>query len=328
MAKTKKWRELANLLSEIFTPAASANQPAEEPTPHDADVFDIEASSPTQKLVMFTEHRDTLNYLEGRDHHPSWPQKCGRHDPWRYGPRGADEGTGVVQARPRGPVLLATDAAGEGINLQRAHLDGELRPAVESEPPGAALRPHPSHRPDRSMSSLEPHRRRNPRGRRLPQASRKAGACPKSSGGQVFDVLGKLQFEGRPLRELLIEAIRYGDLPEVRARLTQAVDNALDRAQLRDLIEERALAHDSMDVTKVHRIREEMERADARRLQPHYIEFFFLEAFKQLGGNAKQREPRRYEVTHVPAPIRNRDRLIGFGEPVLPVTSVSLSKSR
>ena len=48
--------------------------------------------------------------------------------------------------------------------------------------------------------------------------------------------------KGRPLRELLIEAIRYGDLPEVRARLTQAVDNALDRAQLRDLIEERALA--------------------------------------------------------------------------------------
>ena len=51
---------------------------------------------------------------------------------------------------------------------------------------------------------------------------------------------------------------------------------------------------------------------------PTISESFFLEAFKQLGGNAKQREPRRYEVTHVPAPIRNRDRLIGFGEPVLP----------
>ena len=36
------------------------------------------------------------------------------------------------------------------------------------------------------------------------------------------------------------------------------------------------------------------------------------------GRNAKQREPRRYEVTHVPAPVRNRDRLIGIGEPVLP----------
>ena len=96
------------------------------------------------------------------------------------------------------------------------------------------------------------------------------------------------------------------------------LDQALDRSHLQDLLEERALAHDAMDVSRVHRIREDMERADARRLQPHYIESFFHEAFRRLGGTAKQREPRRYEVTHVPAPVRNRDRLIGTGEPVLP----------
>src|SRR5205085_5246703 len=39
-------------------------------------------------------------------------------------------------------------------------------------------------------------------------------------GVQVIDVLGKLQFEGHALRDLLIEAIRYGDQPEVRAGLT------------------------------------------------------------------------------------------------------------
>jgi hypothetical protein len=137
-------------------------------------------------------------------------------------------------------------------------------------------------------------------------------------GGQVFDVLGKLQFEGRPLRELLIDAIRYGEQPDVRARLTQVVESAFDRGKLQDLLEERALAHDAMDVSRVHRIREDMERAEARRLQPHYIESFFLEAFHRLGGTVKKREPRRYEITHVPAPIRNRDRLIGIGEPVLP----------
>jgi hypothetical protein len=139
-----------------------------------------------------------------------------------------------------------------------------------------------------------------------------------SLGGQVFDVLGKLQFDGQPLRQLLIEAIRYGDQPEIRARLNQVIDNAVNRDQLRDLLEDRVLAQDSMDVTRVHRIREDMERAAARRLQPHYIESFFQEAFRRLGGTAKQREPRRFEVTHVPAPIRNRDRLIGIGEPVLP----------
>jgi hypothetical protein len=136
-------------------------------------------------------------------------------------------------------------------------------------------------------------------------------------GGQVFDVLGKVQFEGRSLRELLIEAIRYGDQPDVRARLTKVVESAFDKESLRELLEEHALAHDSMDASRVYRIREEMERAEARRLQPHYVESFFLEAFRRLGGAVRQREPRRYEITHVPAPVRNRDRLIGFGEPVL-----------
>src|SRR5208337_3068600 len=130
--------------------------------------------------------------------------------------------------------------------------------------------------------------------------------------------LGKLQFEGRSLRELLIDAIRYGDQPDVRARLTKVVENAFDKDALRNLLEERALAHDSMDASRVYRIREEMERAEARRLQPHYVESFFLEAFRRLGGTAKLREPRRYEVTHVPAPVRNRDRLIGLREPVMP----------
>ena len=58
-----------------------------------------------------------------------------------------------------------------------------------------------------------------------------------------------------------------------------------------------------------------MERAEARRLQPHYIRSFFLEAFRLLGGTIREREPGRYEITHVPAAIRNRDRLIGVGEP-------------
>ena len=42
-----------------------------------------------------------------------------------------------------------------------------------------------------------------------------------------------------------------------------------------------------------------------------------LEAFRRLGGTVREREPRRYEVTHVPAAVRNRDRQIGTGDPVL-----------
>ena len=124
--------------------------------------------------------------------------------------------------------------------------------------------------------------------------------------------------KGNPCEELLLNAIRYGEQPEVRARLDTAVDQALDREALQDLLEERQLVHDAIDATRVQRVRQEMERAEARRLQPHYIESFFHEAFRRLGGSARQREARRYQVSHAPALVRSRDRLIGAGEPVLP----------
>ena len=219
---------------------------------------------------------------------------------------------------PEVQVLLATDAAGEGINLQRAHL--MVNYDLPWNPNRLEQRFGRIHRIGQTevchLWNLVAEETRE--GDVYRTLLEKLEEARKALGGQVFDVLGKLQFEGRPLRDLLIEAIRYGEQPEVRARLTQVVANAFDRSQLQDLLEERALAHDAMDASRVHRIREEMERAEARRLQPHYIESFFLEAFQRLGGTAKQREPRRYEVTHVPAPVRNRDRLIGIGEPVLP----------
>ena len=214
-------------------------------------------------------------------------------------------------------VLLATDAAGEGINLQRAHL--MVNYDLPWNPNRIEQRFGRIHRIGqtevcRLWNLVAQETREGDVYRTLLE---KLEEARRALGGQVFDVLGKLQFEGRPLRDLLIEAIRYGERPDVRARLTQAIENAVDRPHLQDLLEERALAHDAMDASRVARIREDMERAEAKRLQPHYIESFFIEAFQQLGGTIRQREPRRYELTHVPAPIRNRHRLIGSGDPVL-----------
>src|SRR6266487_1814076 len=62
----RKWRELAGLLSVIFTPAAIANQVAEEPVMYGAGTLPPPTPSPRQKLVIFTEHRDTLSYLDER----------------------------------------------------------------------------------------------------------------------------------------------------------------------------------------------------------------------------------------------------------------------
>lgn len=312
-----KWRQLASLLGVIFTPNALAGQIREEEVPYGSGPIPPPKSSQHQKLVIFTEHRDTLAYLERKI-----GTVLGRESAvvMIHGGMGREERLKAQEAFKHDPdvqVLLATDAAGEGINLQRAHL--MVNYDLPWNPNRLEQRFGRIHRIGQTevchlWNLLADETREGDVYRTLLE---KLENARNALGGKVFDVLGKLQFEGRPLRELLVEAIRYGDSDDVRARLTMAVSHAFDKSELQDLLEERALAHDAMDSSRVQRIRLDMERAEARRLQPHYIESFFHEAFRRLGGHSKQREPRRYEVTRVPAPVRNRDRLIGTGEPVL-----------
>lgn len=312
-----KWRELATLLGEIFTPTALAHAVSDAVAPYGSGPIPPPVPSPRQKLVLFTEHRDTLSYLERRI-----TTLLGRPEAVVviHGGMGREErmkAQELFRHDPEVQVLLATDAAGEGINLQRAHL--MVNYDMPWNPNRIEQRFGRIHRIGQTevchLWNLVADETRE--GDVYLTLLAKLEEARSALGGQVFDVLGKLQFDGRPLRDLLIEAVRYGDQPAVRARLTQVVADAFDPDEIRDLLAEKALTHDTMDVSSVHRIREDMERADARRLQPHYIESFFLEAFARLGGTLKQREPRRYEVTHVPAPVRNRDRLIGLGEPIL-----------
>ena len=313
-----KWLELASLLSFIFSNAAIVPHTSGAATDTHTGRVPGPRPSPNQKLVLFTEHRDTLAYLKDRI-----TTTLGRPEAVVviHGGMGREErqkAQEMFKFNPDVQVLLATDAAGEGINLQRAHLmvnyDLPWNPNRLEQRFGRIHRigqPEVCH-----LWNLVAQETRE--GDVYLKLLEKLEQARQALGGQVFDVLGRLQFEGQSLRALLIEAVRYGDLPEVRARLTTVLEHALDYSHIQDLLEERALVHDAMDLTRVQRVREDMERAEARRLQPHYIAAFFHEAFRRLGGTVKQREPRRYEVTHVPATVRNRDRQIGFGEPVLP----------
>ncbi len=312
-----KWVQLANLLEEIFTPASIQNRASEARAPYGSEEIPGIKPSRSQKLVIFTEHRDTLSYLKTRI-----TTLLGREDAVQviHGSIGREERRKAQEAFRHDPevqVLLATDAAGEGINLQRAHL--MVNYDLPWNPNRIEQRFGRIHRIGQTevchLWNLVAGETRE--GDVYLKLLDKLEEARKALGGQVFDVLGKLQFDGKPLRDLLKEAILYGDEPDRRARLTTVLENVLDRSQLQELLEEHALAHDSMDTSRVQRVRKDMERAEARRLQPHYVESFFLEAFERLGGTTRQREPRRYEVKHVPAPVRNRDRLIGIGEPIL-----------
>jgi superfamily II DNA or RNA helicase len=292
----RKWEELSDLLQQ-------------------EEMFD--ATGTRRKLVIFTEHRDTLNYLVDSIRHLLGQSEAvvvihgGLRREERQHMQAAFTQDPTVQ------VLVATDAAGEGINLQRAHL--MVNYDLPWNPNRLEQRFGRIHRIGQTevchLWNLVASETRE--GEVFFRLLQKLEDARKTLGGQVFDILGKMTFDDVPLRKLLIDAIRYGDRPDVRARLTTAVDGALDREQLQKLLDERALATDVLDAARVQMIREEMERAEARRLQPHFIEDFFLAAFRHLGGTVRERAPRRYEISHVPAVIRNHPRVSGTRDPVL-----------
>ena len=269
-----------------------------------------------RKLVLFTEFRDTLDYLVRRIR-----IRFGKPEAVVeiHGGVPRDDRRTVVHAFMNDPqvlVLVANDAAGEGVNLQRAHL--MINYDLPWNPNRLEQRFGRIHRIGQAevchLWNIVAKDTRE--GEVYIRLLEKLEVERDALGGKVFDVLGQL-FEQRPLRELLVEAIRYGNDPKVRAKLHRVIDGAVDRTHLSQLLERRALVHDHMDVSRIHVIRESMERAYASRLQPYFIQSFFLQAFAHLGGKIYRREEGRFEIRHVPAEIRQRDRLIGTGAPVL-----------
>ena len=86
----------------------------------------------------------------------------------------------------------------------------------------------------------------------------------------MFDIPGAV-FEETSLRDLLIQAIRYGDQPEVRSRLSRKIDQALDHDHLKSLLNRNALAQETMSFDRLYAMNGEMEKAEARRLQPYFV---------------------------------------------------------
>lgn len=292
----KKWEELSSILQ------------------NDSEMFD--AKGHRRKLIIFTEHRATLDYLSQRIR-----TMLGRDEAvvTIHGGMGREQRANAEQGflHDKGVgVLVATDAAGEGINLQRAHL--MVNYDLPWNPNRLEQRFGRIHRIGQTevchLWNMVANDTRE--GDVYIRLLEKLKIESEALGGKVFDVIGKMKFEDKPLRDILIEAIRYGDKPDVRKRLEQVVDSAFDPEYLQTLFEQNALATDSIDARKLQKIRQDMERAEARRLQPHFIEAFFKEAFAKLGGTMREREQKRYEISNVPSIIRQRDRLMGRREAV------------
>ncbi len=302
----KKWQELSALLQD------------------NPEMMD--ANGGRRKMIIFTEHRDTLNYL-----HDRISNLLGRQDHVEiiHGGIKREERRKAQEKFTQDKdshILLATDAAGEGINLQRANL--MINYDLPWNPNRLEQRFGRIHRIGQTevchLWNLVAKETRE--GEVYYRLLTKIEKESKSLQGKVFDILGEVfefsaqkenDTEYRTLKDLLIKAIRYGEKPEVRARLYQKIDNVLDQEHLTEIMRRNALAADHMDTSKLFDVKADMEKAEALKLQPFFIRAFFEEAFAQLKGELRKREPGRFEINYVPPSIRDRDRVIGVGNPVV-----------
>lgn len=257
-----------------------------------------------RKLIIFTEHRDTLNYLQQRI-----TTLLGRSEGVvmihggvpRYERRRI---TAEFTNNPDVHVLLATDAAGEGLNLQAAHLmvnyDLPWNPNRIEQRFGRVHRIGQTEVCRLWNLVAEDTREGEVFIRLLDKIEEQRAAY----GGEVFNVLGT-SLGNMSLARVLRDAIRYGDSAEVRSQMFEIVDGGVS-AGLRELLDEQALANEALAPSDLDLLRRKMEEAKAKRLQPHFIRDAFLEAFSRLGGVIHRRERGRYEITHVPAEVRER----------------------
>ncbi|KAA1431311.1 helicase-related protein [Mycolicibacter arupensis] len=282
----RKWSELRTLLLD------------------DADLR--AADGRVDKLIIFTEHRDTLDYLTVQIRNV-----LGREDAvvTIHGGTNRANRRVIREAFTHHKdvrVLVATDAAGEGLNLQAAHLminyDLPWNPNRIEQRFGRIHRIGQKH-VCRLWNLVAAETRE---GQVFTRLLEKMEVQRAAYGGRLFDVLGDA-FNDRSLRELLMEAIRYGNDPARMAELNRVVDAEVAKG-CHDLIAERALAKESLSAQQLDEMRRRMDDARARRLQPHFVEGFFTDAFKRLGGRLAKREKDRFEISNVPATIRHRQR--------------------
>ena len=115
----------------------------------------------------------------------------------------------------------------------------------------------------------------------------------------MFNILGEV-FEEKSLKDLIIEAIRYGDQPEVRAPAYSSESiTLLTTTTSRPCSNRNALAQESMTCrigcSRSRRAWNALKLVDFSRV---FVRSFFLKAFDTLGGTIHRREAERCEITH------------------------------
>ena len=256
---------------------------------------ELESRFPGEKILIFTESRDTLVYLEKRL--TQWGYSvCTIHGGMRLEDRIQAEATFRNEAQ----IMVATEAAGEGINLQFCHL--MINYDLPWNPNRLEQRMGRIHRYGQTKEvyifNLVAADTRE--GLVMKRLFDKLEEIRQALGSdKVFDVLGEVYY-GKNLTQLLLEAAANArSLDEI----LQEIDVQVDEEYLQRVRESlgESLATRYIDYT---RMKEMAEQTREHRLIPEYTEAFFKKGWTTAGGRYRERKDGFLAVESVPAAIR------------------------
>ncbi|MFN3347276.1 MAG: helicase-related protein, partial [Candidatus Bipolaricaulaceae bacterium] len=267
----------------------------------------LRAQHPQEKLVVFTESRDTLEHLA--KHIRSWGYEIvtihgGMHLEERI--------RAEAEFREQAQVLISTEAGGEGINLQFASL--MVNYDIPWNPNRLEQRMGRIHRygQQKEVHIYNLVAGNTVEGEVLRRLFQKLEQIRKAMGSdRVFDVIQEV-LRGRSLADLILQALSgRKTLAEIVAEI-EAIPDAEAVERIRQAAAE-SLATRYIDFS---RILNEERRAKENRLVPEYVEAFFEKAANYLGLRARKGEDGLWRVEHVPSFLRQRpaDFRARFGE--------------
>ncbi len=268
------------------------------------------------KLLVFTEHRDTLNYV--RDNLQRWGYTtCEIHG----GLNPHERKRAQEEFRTAAQICIATEAAGEGINLQFCHLminyDMPWNPTRMEQRLGRIHRIG-QERDCHAFNFVAIESEDGQpiiEGRILHRLLEKLERMNDALEGRVFDVIGEvLSLNDVNLPEMLREAAY--DPRQLDEYLDQI--ERIDPEKLKEY--ERAtgiaLARANVDFTS---FQSRNLLVEERRLMPRYVEAQFIAAAKEIGLRIETRADGLWRIEHVPADLRSERlqsvRRLGKSEP-------------
>jgi len=255
----------------------------------------LEHKFPGEKILIFTESRDTLDYLNQRLGQLGY-RVCTIHG----GMKLEDRIQAETVFRNEAQVMVATEAAGEGINLQFCHL--MINYDLPWNPNRLEQRMGRIHRYGQTKEvhifNLVAADTRE--GRVMRRLFEKMEEIRQALGSdKVFDILGEI-YSGKNLAQLMLEAAASArSMDEILREIDIQVDEKYVRRVRENLGE--SLATRYIDHT---RIREMTDQAREHRLIPEYTQAFFKKGWQVAGGRYRERRDNFLAVDNIPTPIR------------------------